>query len=136
ARVERGFLQRDTLVIRLVSDRSGLVVADDRAQRGHQHERAAQHLVDVCLVEPRPFHREPSERIAGIAKDAGGVKEVVDDDGAHGIEFEIALAAGDRDRIIFADYLDADHHHRLALSRVYLAWHDGRARLVLWQEQL
>ncbi len=55
--------------------------------------------------------------------------------GAHGVELEIALAATEGDGAVVPEYLDGDHHHRLALGRVDLARHDGGARLVVRQLQ-
>src|SRR5260370_14944732 len=118
AGLERGLLQGQPLVIGLVRDRRGFVVADHRAQRGHQHQRAVNHLVDALAVEPRALDREMPQLLAGIAEDAGRVQEIVDDDRAHRVELEIALAAGKSDRIVLADHLDADHDHGLLLARV------------------
>src|SRR6516165_1449633 len=52
AQSERGLLQAQILVIGLVRDGGGLVIADHRTQCGHQHQRAAAHLVDALAVEP------------------------------------------------------------------------------------
>src|SRR5262245_24388763 len=57
AGLERGFLQSQALVVRLVRNRGRLVVADHRAERGHQHQRAVDHLVDPLSVEPRALDR-------------------------------------------------------------------------------
>src|SRR5262245_44483650 len=59
-RLERGFLQGQPLFIRLMGDGRGPVVADLRRQRGHQHQRAVDHLVDPLAVEPRALDREPA----------------------------------------------------------------------------
>src|ERR1700693_3417315 len=61
ARAERSLLQSQILVIGLVCNGRRLVVTDNRAQRRHQHERPAEHLVDTLAVEPRSFHREAPE---------------------------------------------------------------------------
>src|SRR5439155_14268538 len=58
AGLERGLLQGQPLIIRLVGDRGGLVVADHRAEGCHQHQRAVDHLVDAPAVEPRTLYRE------------------------------------------------------------------------------
>src|SRR6266446_5344805 len=80
AGLERGLLQVQVLVIRLVGDRRGLVVAD------HQHQRAADHLVDALAVEPRALDREMPQLLARITEDAGRMQEIVDDDRAHRVE--------------------------------------------------
>src|SRR5260370_24164245 len=82
AGLERGVLQSQALVIRLVGDRGRLVVADHRAEGGDQHQRAADHLVDALAIEPRPFHGEAPQLVAGIAEHPAGGEGVVDDDGA------------------------------------------------------
>src|SRR5579871_5527467 len=104
---ERRFPEAQILVVRLVCNRRCLVVADDRAQCGHQHQRAAEHFIDPLTVEAGPLDRETPELFAGIAQHAGGMQEIVDDDWAHGVEFEITLAAREGDGIVLADHLDA-----------------------------
>src|ERR1700723_1462612 len=136
ARFERRGPQRQVLVIGLVCDRRCLVVADHRAERGDQHQGATKQFLDPRAVQAGPFHREFAELVTRVAQDAGGMEEVVDDDGTHCIELEIALAAGEGDRVVLTDDLDADHHHRLALGRVDLARHDRGAGLILRQDQL
>src|SRR6201993_4517684 len=131
---KRRVLQGQVLVIRLVGNRGRLVIPDYRAQSGHQHQRAVDHLVDVLAVEPGAFDRELPQLLAGIAEDAGRMEEIVDDDRAHRVELEIPLAAGKGDGVVLADHLDADHDHRLLLGRIDLARHDRGARLVFWQQ--
>src|SRR5918912_2398304 len=61
---ERRLFQRQALVIGLVRDLGRLVVADYRAERRHQHQRAADHLVDTLAVEPRTVDREMPQLVA------------------------------------------------------------------------
>ena len=51
------------------------------------------------------------------------------------VEFEMALAAGDRDGGLIAEHAGADHGQRLALRRIGLARHDRGAELVRRQDQ-
>src|SRR5215831_10907015 len=103
-RLERGFLQGQPLFVRLMGDGRGLVVADLRNQRGHQHQRAVDHLVNPLPMELRPLDREASQLPAGVAEDPGRMQKIVDDDRPHRAELEITLAAGKGDRIVLADH--------------------------------
>src|SRR6266481_2930107 len=70
AGLERGLLQGQVFVIRLVGNRGSFVIADNRAESRHQHQRAADHLVDALAVEPGSLDRELPQLIARIAEDA------------------------------------------------------------------
>ena len=48
---------------------------------------------------------------------------------------KLPWAARGRDDRVLADHLQADHHHRLLLGRVDLAWHDRGAGLVRRQHR-
>src|SRR6516162_589394 len=133
ARRKRCLPQGQVLVSRLAGNGRGLVVADYRSERRHQHQRTADHFVDAWAVKPGTLDREMPQLLAGVAKDPGRVKEIVDDDWAPRVELEIPLAAGKGDDIVLADHLGADHDHRLLLGRVDLARHDRGARLVFRQ---
>src|SRR5690348_8327436 len=58
AGLQRGLLQGQVFVIGFVGDRGGPVIADHRAEGGHQHQRAVDHLVDVLAVEPCALDRK------------------------------------------------------------------------------
>jgi len=133
---ERSLLQCQAIIICLMRDRRGLVVADHRAERGHQHQRASDRLLDPRAVQSRSLHGEAAEFVARVAEHPGRVEEVVDHDRAHRVELEIALAAGESHGVVFTDHLDADHHHCFALGRIDLARHDRGAGLVLRQQEL
>src|SRR4030095_28556 len=47
----------------------------------------------------------------------------------HDVELEVSIGPGPGNGGVVADHLCADHHHRFAHYRVYLARHDGAARL-------
>src|SRR5258707_3314980 len=128
---ERSLLQCQAIIICLMRDRRGLVVADYRAERGHQHQRASDRLLDPRAVQSRSLHGEAAEFVARVAEHPGRVEEVVDHDRAHRVELEIALAARESHGVVFTDHLDADHHHCFALGRIDLARHDRGAGLVL-----
>src|SRR6266446_702869 len=78
--LERGLFQAQVCVVRLVRDFGRLVIADHRAERGHQHQRAADHLVDALLVEPGSLDRETPQLVASVAQHTGGMQEIIDDD--------------------------------------------------------
>src|SRR5207247_8168880 len=50
AQFQRGGLQRENVVHRVVSDLRRLVVTDDGRQRGHQHERAFNAFLDLLRI--------------------------------------------------------------------------------------
>src|SRR6266852_2739001 len=70
---KRSLLQRQAIVICLVRNRRCLVIADHRAQRGDQHQRAAEQFVDPRAVQPRPLDREAAELLARIASHSVGL---------------------------------------------------------------
>jgi len=69
-------------------------------------------------------------------KQAAGLQEVVGHDRVEDVQLEMARGAGEGQGGVVAEDLGADHGQGLALGRVDLAWHDGRAGLVLGQGQL
>ncbi len=72
---------------------------------------------------------------AASAQELHRLQEVVGHQRVVDVELEMALAAGEGQRGVVAEHLDADLGQRLALRRVDLARHDRRARLVLRQRQ-
>src|ERR1700730_619046 len=74
---ERGLLQGQVPIVGLVRDHGGLVIADLRAESRHQHQRAADHLVDALAVELRALDREMTQFLACIAENAGRMQEIV-----------------------------------------------------------
>ena len=107
---ERRFLQRRALLVRLLRDRRGLVVADVRRERGDQHQRA-RHAAGRCARDwprcrARSARRSPRRRRAS-SRDA--LQEVVDDERLADVELEVAQRAAEVDRDVVAQHLRAQH---------------------------
>jgi hypothetical protein len=52
----------------------------------------------ICrAIQFGAFDAVGAHLLAGVRQDPRGMQEVVDDDGPHGVEFEVALAAGKGD---------------------------------------
>ena len=62
--------------------------------------------------------------------------DIVDHQRLIDVHFQIAAGAAEADGDVVAHHLDGDHGQRFALGRIDLAGHDGRARLVLGDQQL
>ncbi len=75
------------------------------------------------------------KRDRGVGQQLHRLQEVVGHQRVVDVELEMALAAGEGQRGVVAEDLDADLRQRLALGRVDLARHDRRAGLVLRQRQ-
>ena len=71
------------------------------------------------------------ERNHSFAEKSNRLSEVIDDNGHKYIEFKIALRGSHTDCGIVTDNLNGNHGNSLALSRIYLTRHNGRARLIL-----
>lgn len=61
------------------------------------------------------------------------MEQVTNHDRLEDVQFEVTLRTGECASGVVAKHLTTQHCHRLALSRVDLAGHDGRARFVLGQ---
>lgn len=70
-----------------------------------------------------------------IAQDADTVQQIPDKDGLEDVELELAAQAGHGHGGVVTHDLRANHGQSLALRRIDLARHDGRAGLVLGQLQ-
>lgn len=136
AELESGLAQRQALVMRVLRDLRGLVVADVAVQCRHLHEVDVQVVLDLLVVGLDAVRAVRIEGHAGVAQQADGLQDVPGHDGLEDVELEVALRAGKADRRVVAEHLGGDHGHGLALGRVDLARHDGRARLVLGDDQL
>ena len=71
-----------------------------------------------------------------IGQQSGAVQHVPDYNGFEHVELKVSLGPGEGDSNVIPKDLGADHGEGLALGRIDLARHDGRARLVLRQLEL
>src|SRR2546421_7627819 len=135
AEFDGGLAQRDALAVRVPGDLGGVVVADVWVERGDEHERAVQVLVNARAVEFYPADAEFDEAAAGVLEQADGVEQVVNHHGVEDVQLEVALRTGEAYRRVGTQDLHGDHRQGLRLRRVDLARHDRGARLVLRQNQ-
>lgn len=90
---------------------------------------------DSLLIGLKSGNEVLLERAHAIAENANAVEEVADYNWLEDVEFELAVHARDGGGNMVAHDLSADHGKGLALSGVHLARHDGRAGLVLRQNE-
>ena len=121
--------------MRRLGDLRRLVVADVRVERGDQHERLAQLLVDPRAVGLDAGGAVVVEAAAGVGEQPRRLQEAVDDERLVDVQLEVAAGAAEVHRHVVAEHLAADHGHRLALRRVDLARHDRAPRFVLGDAQ-
>ena len=112
------------------------VIADRRCQRRDEHQRAADVRPDPDHIGLEALDTELPEGATTVGQELDPVEQVMRDDRLEHVELEIALRAGDGDRRVVAEDLDADHGQHLGLRRVHLAGHDRGAGFVLGQAQL
>ena len=124
------------LVVRRLGDPRRLLVADVRAERGDEHQRAAQMPADDGEVGLEAARAEALEGAHGVRQQARRLEQVVQHHRLVDVELEVALGAGERHGGVVAVHLHRDLGERLGLRGVDLARHDRRARLVLGDAQL
>src|SRR5579859_1839211 len=122
--------------MRFLGDLGCLVVTDLRVQRGHQHQRIVDMLLDIGFDGLDAFCTVFVEAVTAVADEPGAVEEVIDHDGFEDVELEMTRGPADIDGDIIAQYLRGDHRQRLALRGVDLAGHDGRAGFVVGDMEL
>ena len=101
-----------------------------RVERGHEHERILEMLLDAWEVRFDARGAVFGEGPAGVAEECRGLQERVDDDRLKDVEFELAARACDRDGGVVPHHLCANHSHGFHLRGVDLAGHDGGAGFV------
>src|ERR1051325_3615337 len=132
---DRRLAQGDALLVCVFRDLRRVVVAYVLVERRHEHERVAQVRFDLLAIEFYSGDAIIDEAVAGILDQANRVEQVMNHDGVEDVQLEVALRAREAYGRVVAEDLYGDHRHRLALRRIDLAGHDGRARLVLRQNQ-
>ena len=136
AQSERGLAQRQVLAVRLQGDLRGLLVADVRVERGHQHERVIEVLPDPPHARLDARRAAVVERACALGQQPDRLQHVVKDDRLIDVELEIALRSRESDGVIVAEDLHGNHGQCFALGGIDLPWHDRRPRLVCRNQQL
>lgn len=86
-----GFAQGEVLLGSVMGNGRCLVVANGRAEGRDEHKRLAYVFSYALMVERDALNAEFAERTAGICEESCGMKHVEDDNGPHGVQFEVAL---------------------------------------------
>ena len=76
---ERALFQREVVIHCEMRNLRRFVVADDRRERGHQHERFVHVLLDLFQIRFRPFHEVLAEVRAAVGQERDGMGDVEDD---------------------------------------------------------
>src|SRR5438270_3966183 len=74
---ERRFLERRPLAVRFFCDGCGLVVADMRIERGHEHQRALEQLLDARTIGLDPAGAMLIEASHAVAQKTNALKDVM-----------------------------------------------------------
>src|SRR5690349_1812196 len=88
-------LQRGAVLVRLLGDRGGLLVADMRIQRRHQHQRLAHQLLDARAVGLDADSAVLVKIFARTREEFRAVEEIADDERTEHIELEVTGRAAD-----------------------------------------
>jgi hypothetical protein len=129
-------LESKTLLVSVLGDLAGHVVANDGVEAGDKHEGLVEQGADAALVGLKTLDQVGAEAGHAVCKQAGRVQEVGDHDGLEDVELEVALRAGEGDGGVVAEDLGAEHGQGFALGGVDLAGHDRAAGLVLGELKL
>ncbi len=106
------------------------LIADFRRQAGHQHQRVAEVLLYPLHIGHDALYAVDPEGLHSVCQQPGGEEKIIRAHRQKHVELEISLAGGKADGRVGTHHLHRHHGHRLALGRVHLPRHDGRARLV------
>lgn len=134
--LESGLLEGDSLLVGVLGNLGGHVVANLGVEGGHQHERLVHELGDSLLVGDDAVDAVDSERSRSVGNESDGLEQVGDHDGLEDVELELAGGTGVGDGGVVAENLAADHGQSLVLGGVDLTGHDGRTGLVLGESKL
>src|SRR5229473_960645 len=78
AKLQRGSLEREIVVHRVMRNPGRLVVANHRRQRGDKHQGAVDIFPDLLHVWPGAFDQELAEICATVGHDCDRMRDVVD----------------------------------------------------------
>src|ERR1700733_4899477 len=103
--LERGLLEREVVVQRVVRNLRGLVIANDRRERGYQHQRAVHIFLDLLQIRFCSFDQKLAEVGASISQNRDGVRNVEYHQRLVDVHLQIAPSAAKADRYVISHYL-------------------------------
>ena len=96
AQRQRRLLERGALLVGLLRDLGGVVVADLRVERRHQHQALVEQLGDPLAVGLDADHAIVGEAAAAVGEQPDRLQHVVDDQRLEDVELEVAVAGTQR----------------------------------------
>ena len=81
------------------------VVADERRERRHQHERVAHVARDRLAVRLDADDAVLAEAVAGVGEQIDALEEIVDEHRLEHVELEVPARAGDADADVVAHHV-------------------------------
>ena len=73
-------LESESFLVSVLGDGCGLVVADVRVQRSHQHEGVVHQLIDALSVGRDAREAVLHEGLGGVAEETDGMEHIVSDE--------------------------------------------------------
>jgi len=122
--LHRTFLQCQPLLMGILRNLRGHVIANDRVEAGHQHQALLHDGGDPLLIRLDALNKVPLEAAHTISQKSRAVQEIPDHDGLDDVELEISLRTSKSSSCVVSEHLAADHGKSFALCRVDLARHN------------
>ena len=136
AELQGCLLQRQALVMGMLSDGTGLLVTDARGQGGDQHQGAIDEPLNLLPIRLQALHQVLAEAGHGVLEHPDRLQQVEADQGLVDIHLQMPSCAGSGHGAIESDHLGADHGHGLALGGIDFPRHDRAAGFIGGQPQL
>ena len=95
-----------------------------RIEGRHKHERVVEVLADPLFVGLNSLGAAIVKRTSALRQQLNRLQNIVENNRFIDVELEVALGAGEGDRVIVAEYFYRDHGQRLALGRIDLPGHN------------
>src|SRR5690606_22591658 len=130
------FTQGSAVRVCVLVDFGDGVIAQLCVQRGDQHQRVFEAVLDVVFARLNADDAVVGEADGRIGNQTDRLQEVVGHDRIIDVQLEMALRASERQGGVVAEHLSANLPQGFTLGRVDLARHDRRTRLVFRQRQL